>query len=131
MAERPAGAAGGGRRTDTSGTGQEGPAERAGGAERAAGSGAPERPGVVEGQVVGSGAPESGHTPRAGAEPEEPATVRAHRREVSTSSAAMTIVGGRFASADPGQIANRAPREPSPRATLPNSAQAWARSVLR
>ncbi|MBE2997789.1 hypothetical protein IDM40_03560 [Nocardiopsis sp. HNM0947] len=74
MAERPAGAAGGGRRTDTSGTGQEGPAERAGG---------PERPGVVQGQVVGSGTPESGHTPRAGAEPEEPATVRAHIADAS------------------------------------------------
>ena len=42
-----------------------------------------------------------------------PATVRAHSREVSTSSAAMTIVGGRFATVEPGQIANRAPREPS------------------
>src|SRR4051812_32095980 len=42
-----------------------------------------------------------------------PATVRAHSREVSTSSAAMTIVGGRFARVEPGQIANRAPREPS------------------
>ena len=40
------------------------------------------------------------------------ATVRANRRLVSTSSAAMTAVGGFLRSPEPGKIANRAPRAP-------------------
>ncbi|WP_017613757.1 hypothetical protein [Nocardiopsis salina] len=56
MAERPAGTAGGGERTDTSGTGQEGPEERA------------DRTGAAEDQVAGSGAAETGGTPSSGGE---------------------------------------------------------------
>ena len=40
------------------------------------------------------------------------ATVRPHNRDVSTSSPAITQSGVRRASADPGKIANRAPRAP-------------------
>ncbi len=40
------------------------------------------------------------------------ATVRAHNLVVSTSSAAITQRGGLRASAEPGQIANFAPRAP-------------------
>lgn len=79
MAERPAGAAGGGRPTDMSGTGQETTAERAGGAERADGAGSAGRP-ARSGSPAVSGPPsatgKSGPAAGAGAAPAEPATVR-------------------------------------------------------
>ena len=69
------------------------------------------------------------------------ATVRAHSREVSTSSAAITQRGGFFASGEPGKIMNLAPRAPrnsrvsaSRRPTWlsrPDSTATWIRSGSR
>ena len=56
------------------------------------------------------------------------ATIRAHSRDVSTSSAAITSLGCRLASTEPGQIENRAPRVPWKSRLTSSQLPMWASS---